>query len=141
MGAEIFKVSILLDDVEMLYATKCEFKKNTDNNTTVTFNGDVTTGAKNTGATISLEGLSYPTDLDEALLLQEKLEEGKIDTITCSGTSYTFGGLPYRRTITGSGVTITSDEESWSPTDGVTSTLEFKVDTLTRLKPEATNVE
>lgn len=137
MGSEIFKVSILLDDVEMLHATKCEFKKNKDNNTTVTFNGDVTTGAANTGATISLEGLSFPTDLDEALALQEKLEDANIQTITCSGTSYTGGGLPYRRTITGSGVTITSDEESWSPTDGVTSTLEFKVDTLTRLPPEA----
>ena len=136
MGAEIYNVKILLDDVEMLYATKCEFKKNKDNNTTVTFQGDVTTGARNTGATISLEGLVFPTDLNKALDLQEKLESGDIKVITCSGKSFTGGGVAYRRTITGSGVTITSDEESWSPTDGISSTLEFKVDTLTRLKPE-----
>lgn len=136
MGAEIYDVKILLDDVEMIHATKCDFKKNKDNNTTVTFQGDVTTGARNTGATISLEGLVFPTDLNKALDLQEKLESGDIKVITCSGKSFTGGGVAYRRTITGSGVTITSDEESWSPTDGIGSTLEFKVDTLTRLKPE-----
>ena len=77
MGAEIFDVEILIDDVKMLYATKCDFQKNKDNNTTVTFQGDVTTGARNTGATISLEGLSFPQTLEEALSLQEKNLEVK----------------------------------------------------------------
>ena len=52
MGAEIFDVEINLDGVLILYATKVSSKKNKDTSTTLTFNGDVSTGAKNTGGTI-----------------------------------------------------------------------------------------
>ena len=45
MGAEIFDVEINLDGVLILYATKVSSKKNKDTSTTLTFNGDVSTGA------------------------------------------------------------------------------------------------
>ena len=131
MGAEIFDVAIKIDKkVPILYATKCEFKRNKDTNTTLTFNGDVTTGADNTGATISFEGLKFPKDIDEALKLEEKLESNNIKTIVCAGTSYTRGGQAYKRVITGSRVTITTDDESWSPSDGLTHSFEVSVDKL-----------
>lgn len=142
MGAEVFDVEVALDAVDrntgsslaqkILYATKLDFKRNKDNNTTLTFNGDVTTGAANTGATISLEGLVFPANVDEARQLEDILIDGHILTITCSGTSYTQAGDPYRRIIIGNGVTITSDEESWAPSDGISSKLELSVDNFTK---------
>ena len=132
MGAEIFDVEINLDGVLILYATKVSNKKNKDNSTTLTFNGDVTNSAKNTGGTISIEGLYFPTDLDQAIALENKLNSNDIKVVTCSGTSYTAGGDPYRRSVIGSGVTITSDEDDWSPSDGISQKLELAVDKLTR---------
>lgn len=132
MGAEIFDVEINLDGVLVLYATKVSTKKNKDNSTTLTFQGDVTTGARNTGGTISIEGLYFPTDLDEAIALENKLNDADIKVVTCSGTSYTATGDAYRRTVIGSGVTITSDEDEWSPSDGISQKLELAVNQLTR---------
>ena len=132
MGAEIFDVEINLDGVLILYGTKVSNKKNKDNSTTLTFNGDITTGAKNTGGTISIEGLYFPTDLDQAILLENKLNSNDIKVVTCSGTSYTASGDPYRKVIIGSGITVTSDEEDWAPSDGISSKLELAVDKLTR---------
>ena len=132
MGAEIYDVEINLDGVLILYATKVSNKKNKDNSTTLTFNGDVTTSAKNTGGTISIEGLYFPTDLDQAIALENKLNSNDIRVVTCSGTSYTASGDPYRRSIIGSGVTITSDEDEWSPSDGISQKLELAVNQLTR---------
>lgn len=132
MGAEIFDVEINLDGVLVLYGTKVSNKKKKDSKTTLTFNGDVNTGAKNTGGTISVEGLYFPTDLDQAIQLENKLNSNDIKVITCSGTSYTAGGDPYRKVIIGSGVTITSDEEDWAPSDGISAKLEMSVDKLTR---------
>ena len=74
----------------------------------------------------------FPTDLDQAVALENKLNSDNIKVITCTGTSYTAGGDPYIRTITGSGVTITSDEDEWSPSDGITQKLELAVNQLTR---------
>jgi len=132
MGAEIYDVEINLDGVLILYATKVSNKKNKDNSTTLTFNGDVTTSAKNTGGTISIEGLYFPSDLDQAIALENKLNSDDIKVVTCSGTSYTASGDPYRRSVIGSGVTITSDEDEWSPSDGISQKLELAVDKLTR---------
>lgn len=132
MGAEIYDVEINLDGVLILYATKVSNKKNKDNSTQLTFNGDVTTSAKNTGGTISIEGLYFPSDLDQAIALENKLNSDDIKVVTCSGTSYTASGDPYRRSIIGSGVTITSDEDEWSPSDGISQKLELAVDKLTR---------
>lgn len=132
MGAEIFDVEINLDGVMILYATKVSSKKNKDTSTKLTFNGDVTTNAKNTGGTISIEGLYFPTDLDEAIALEDKLNSDDIKVITCSGTSHTAGGDLYRRSIIGSGVTITSDEDDWAPSDGISQKLEVSVNNLTR---------
>ena len=132
MGAEIFDVEINLDGVLILYATKVSSKKNKDNSTTLTFQGDVTTSGSNTGGTISIEGLYFPTDLDQAIALENKLNSSDIKVVTCSGTSYTANGDPYRRTLIGSGVTVTSDEDEWSPSDAMTQKLELAVDKLTR---------
>lgn len=132
MGAEIFDVEINLDGVLVLYATKVSSKKNKDNSTTLTFQGDVTTAGANTGGTISIEGLYFPTDLDQAIALENKLNSSDIKVVTCSGTSYTANGDPYRRTLIGSGVTVTSDEDEWSPSDAMTQKLELAVDQLTR---------
>lgn len=132
MGAEIFDVEINLDGVLILYATKVSNKKNKDTSTTLTFQGDVNTSAKNTGGTISIEGLYFPTDLDQAIALENKLNADNIKVITCSGTSYTANGDAYRRSIIGSGVTITSDEDEWSPSDGISQKLELAVNQLTR---------
>lgn len=132
MGAEIFDVEINLDGVLILYATKVSSKKNKDTSTNLTFNGDINTGAKNTGGTISIDGLYFPTDLDQAIALENKLNASDIKVITCSGTSYTASGDPYRRSIIGSGVTVTSDEDEWSPSDGIGQKLELAVNNLTR---------
>ena len=132
MGAEIFDVEINLDGVIITYATKVSSKKNKDTNTTLTFDGDVNTSAKNTGGTISIEGLYFPSTVQEAIALENKLNSNNIKTVTCAGTSYTAGGDPYTRIIMGSGVTVTSDEDEWSPSDGVTQKLELSVNKLTR---------
>ena len=132
MGAEIFDVEINLDGQLILYATKVSSKKNKDTNTTLTFNGDINTSAANTGGTISIEGLYFPTDLDEAIALENKLNAADIKVVTCSGTSYTATGDAYRRTVIGSGVTITSDEDEWSPSDGISQKLELAVNNLTK---------
>ena len=132
MGAEIYDVEINLDGVLILYATKVSNKKNKDTSTTLTFQGDVTTSAGNTGGTISIEGLYFPTDLDQAIALENKLNSNDIKVVTCSGTSYTATGDPYRRSVIGSGVTVTSDEDEWSPSDGISQKLELAVNKLTR---------
>ena len=53
-----------------------------------------------------------------------------IKAITCVGNGYTRNGTPYKRVITGTEVTITSDEEEWGPSDGITNTLEVSVNQL-----------
>ena len=132
MGAELYDVEINLDGVLILYATKVSSKKNKDSSSTLTFNGDVVTSAKNTGGTISIEGLYFPTDIDQAIALENKLNADDIKVVTCSGSSYTATGDPYRRTIIGSGVTISSDEDDWSPSDGISQKLELTVNQLTK---------
>ena len=132
MGAEIFDVEVNLDGVIILYATKISSKKNKDTGTTLTFNGDVNTSAKNTGGTISVEGLYWPNSLEEAVALEEKLEDSHLKTITCTGTAYTAAGDQYTRTIIGNEVTVTSDEDEWSPSDGISQKLEFSVNKLIR---------
>ena len=132
MSAEIFDVEINIDGVIILYGTKVSAKKQKDTKTTLTFNGDVSTGAKNTGGTISFEGLYWPSDVKQSIELENKLNSDNIKVVTCTGSSYTANGDAYRKTIIGSGVTITSDEEDWSPSDGITHKLEMAVNTLTR---------
>ncbi len=132
MGAEIFDVEINIDGVLILYGTKVSSSKNKDTNTTLTFNGDVNTGARNTGGTISVEGLYWPTDVQQAIDLENTLNDDNIRVITCTGTSYTASGDPYKRSIIGSGVTVTTDDDEWSPSDGITQTLEFSVNNLIR---------
>lgn len=132
MGAEIHDVEVNLDGVIILYCTKISSKKNKDNGTTLTFNGDVNTSAKNTGGTISIEGLYWPNDLEQAIALEEKLTDGNIKTITCNGTAYTATGDPYTKTLIGTQGTVTTDEDEWSPSDGITQKLEFAVNHLIR---------
>ena len=132
MSAELFDVEINFDGLAILYATKVSSKKNKDTSTKLTFNGDVTTSARNTGGTISIEGLYFPTDVEQAVELENKLNSNDIDTVTCSGTSYTAEGDAYRRIIIGSGVTVTGDEDEWSPSDGISQKMELAVNTLTR---------
>lgn len=132
MGAEIFDVEVNIDGVIVLYATKISSKKNKDVGTTLTFNGDVNTSARNTGGTISVEGLYWPNSLEDAIALEDKLNDSHIKTITCTGTAYTAGGDQYTRTIIGNEVTVTSDEDEWSPSDGITQKLEFSVNKLIR---------
>lgn len=132
MGAEIFGVEVNIDGVIVAYATKVTAKKNKDTNTTLTFDGDVNTMAPNTGGTISIEGLYWPQSLSEAVNLEEKLESNNITNITCTGKSYTANGDLYRKTIIGTQVIVTSDEDEWSPSDGITQKLEFAVNGLER---------
>lgn len=132
MGAEIFKVQINFDGVIIAHGTKVTTKRNRDTKTTLTFDGDVTTSGSNTGGTISIERLVWPSDLDEQIQLENKLIANEIKTITCTGIAYTSQGDPYQRVITGTNVNITSDEEDWSPSDGVSHKLELSVDNLKR---------
>lgn len=141
MGAEIFNVKVNLDGVLVTYATKVSSKKNKDTNTTLTFEGDVNTSAPNTGGTISVEGLYWPKELSEAVNLENKLESGHLTTVVCSGTSYTTAGDPYKKIITGTYVTITSDEDEWSPSDGITQKLEFAVNKLVRKVSDDVDIE
>lgn len=137
MGSEIYDVKITIgnddDNVVLAYATKVSSKKNKDTSTTLTFNGDVNTSAKNTGGTISIERLAWPASVDESVRLENLLEADIIKTVTCTGRAYTANGDPYTKQIIGTNVTITSDEEEWSPSDGVTQKLELAVNKLQRI--------
>ena len=137
MGSEIYdvKVTIGTDDsnVVLAYATKVSNKKNKDTSTTLTFDGDVNTSAKNTGGTITIERLAWPTDVNEAILLEEILESDLIKSVTCTGRAYTVNGDVYTKQVIGTNVTVTSDEDEWSPSDGVTQKLELAVNRLQRI--------
>lgn len=137
MGSEIYDVKITIgnddDNVVLAYATKVSSKKNKDTSTTLTFNGDVNTSAKNTGGTISIERLAWPASVDESVRLENLLEADIIKTVTCTGRAYTANGDSYIKQIIGTNVTITSDEEEWSPSDGVTQKLELAVNKLQRI--------
>lgn len=136
MGSEIYDVKITIgndsDNLVLAYATKVSSKKNKDTKTTLTFDGDVNTSAKNTGGTISIERLSWPSSVEEAVRLESLLEADLIKSITCSGRAYTANGDAYIKQIIGTNVTVTSDEEEWSPSDGVTQKLELSVNRLQR---------
>ena len=137
MGSEIYDVKITIgndnDNLVLAYATKVSSKKNKDSSTTLTFDGDVNTSAKNTGGTISIERLAWPATVEEAVRLEDLLEDDIIKTIVCSGTAYTVNGDRYTKQIIGSNVTVTSDEEEWGPSDGVTQKLELAVNRLQRI--------
>jgi len=137
MGSEIYDVKITIatatDSVMLAYATKVSSKKNKDTSTTLTFDGDVNTSAKNTGGTISIERLAWPTDVEEAIRLESILESDLITSVVCSGRAYTVNGDPYNKQIIGTNVTVTSDEDEWSPSDGVTQKLELAVNKLQRI--------
>lgn len=136
MGSEIYDVKVTIgtadQSVVLAYATKVSSKKNKDTSTTLTFDGDVNTSAKNTGGTISIERLAWPTNVDEARLLEDILEAELIKTVVCSGKAYDVNGNMYIKQITGTNVTVTSDEDEWSPSDGVTQKLELAVNVLKR---------
>lgn len=136
MGSEIYDVKVTLgndeDNLVLAYATKVSSKKNKDTKTTLTFDGDVNTSAKNTGGTISIERLAWPTDVEEAVRLESLLEADLIKSVTCTGRAYTANGDAYIKQIIGTNVTVTSDEEEWSPSDGVTQKLELAVNRLQR---------
>lgn len=136
MGSEIYDVKITMgnndDNIVLAYASKVSSKKNKDTSTTLTFDGDVNTSAKNTGGTISIERLAWPSSVEEAVRLENLLEADFIKTVICSGRAYTANGDAYTKQIIGTNVTITSDEEEWSPNDGVTQKLELAVNSLQR---------
>ena len=136
MGSEIYDVKITMrnndDNIVLAYASKVSSKKNKDTSTTLTFDGDVNTSAKNTGGTISIERLAWPSSVEEAVRLENLLEADFIKTVICSGRAYTANGDAYTKQIIGTNVTITSDEEEWSPNDGVTQKLELAVNNLQR---------
>ena len=136
MGSEIYDVKISIgndeDNIVLAYATKVTNKKNKDTSTTLTFDGDVNTSAKNTGGTISIERLAWPSSIEEAVRLESILEADVIKSVTCSGRAYTANGDSYIKRIVGTNVTVTSDEDEWSPSDGVTQKLELAVNRLQR---------
>ena len=137
MGSEIYDVKVTIgndeDSIVLAYATKVTSKKNKDTSTTLTFDGDVNTSAKNTGGTISIERLAWPANVEEAIRLETLLEADVIKSVTCSGRAYTANGDPYIKQIIGTNVTVTSDEDEWSPADGVTQKLELAVNRLQRI--------
>ena len=134
MGSEIYDVKVTIDNLTLMYATKVSSKRNKDASTTLTFDGDVNTSASNTGGTISIERLAWPENVEEAKQLESILENGElIKTVVCSGKAYTANGDMYTKQIIGTNVTITSDEDEWSPSDGVTQKLELAVNRLQRV--------
>lgn len=142
MGAEIYDVEITFEaenpkSTVIAYATKVSADKNKESSTKLTFQGDVTLGGKNTGGKISIEHIYWPEDLDKALELENMLEAEYIKAVACVGKAYTRNGTPYKRVITGTEVTITSDKEEWGPSDGISSSLELSVNTLKRQSKRA----
>ena len=137
MGSEIYDVKITIgndeDNLVLAYATKVTSKKNKDTSTTLTFDGDVNTSAKNTGGTISIERLAWPSSVQEAVRLESLLEADIIKTVTCTGRAYTAAGNAYIKQIIGTNVIVNTDEEEWSPSDGVTQKLELAVNKLQRI--------
>ena len=131
MSAELFDVQVNIDGLLLKYGTKVSYDKNRDSSTTNTFDGDVNTIAKNTGGTISFEGLVLPTDVEDAIRLEEMLENNNIKVVTIVGTSYTGNGDPYRKTVIGTNAIVNSDSQEFSPSDASTMSLEIGVNTLT----------
>ena len=140
MAGELYDVSILLEDEKggktrqlyIKYATKANFKRYKDTKTTNTFDGDITTGAYNTGADISFEGIIWPSSASQLNMLEDMLERDVIKTITITGWSHLRNGTPYKRAVVGVQATVSTDDEDWSPTDGMSNSLEFKVNKLVK---------
>ncbi len=136
MGAELFQVKITISDYdnnnyEIGYATKLSIKRNRDTNTVNTFSGDINTIAGNqTGGELSLESVSWAKSVSDMIKLENMLKNGMIKSIICSGKGYTYAGDVYSRTITGLNCVVTTDEEDWSPSDGVTSKLDFSANEI-----------
>lgn len=130
MGAEIYNGKILIDDLLIAYAEKVSISKEKSVKTTNTFAGTINTTGYTTGGTISIDSLIWPKNIEEAEKLEAKLNQGHIETIVITGTSYMVNGKPYKRTITGLHATLSSDDEEWSPEDGISSSIEFNVNTI-----------
>lgn len=136
MGAELFDVKITISDYdnnnyEIGYGTKLSIKRNRDTQTVNTFSGDINTIAGNqTGGEISIEAVSWAKSVSEMTKLENMLKKGMIKTIICSGKSYTYSGDVYSRVITGINCVITTDEDEWSTSDGVTNKLDFSANEI-----------
>ena len=138
MGAELFNVKITISDYEnnnyeIGYATKLSIKRNRDTNTINTFSGDINTIAgQQEGGELSLEAVSWSKSVSEITKLENMLKKGMIKTIICTGKSYTYSGDVYSRSITGINCVITTDEEEWSTSEGVSTKLDFSCNEIVK---------
>lgn len=125
MGAEIFGVKLDFDGVYIAYADKVSIKRDKDTSSKNTFDGDVNFGAGNEGGTISIDHVVWPEDVADAVALENQLNNNNVKFIKCISKGYTRGGSEYMRVITGTDPKVSTDDEEWSPSEGISASLEL----------------
>ena len=126
------KGTILIDDITLKYADKATIKKDRSVKTRNTLGGTINTSGYTTGGTISVSTILLPDTIQEVERLEGILNSGHIDQVKVTGTAYLKDGTAYKRTITGLRANVTTDDEEWNPEDGIISSLDFKVDVITK---------
>lgn len=119
-----------IDDLKISHITSVSVEENDDSSSVVTSDGDINLPSKNTGGTITIEGLELPDDVEDLINLERLIKSKNIIKATFSGIAYTKSGDPYLRTIVGSNGFIVRGSE-WNPTDGVTRSFTCKFNQIT----------
>ena len=125
-------MEINLDGVLILFADSISEEKTKESTSKTTFNGDVNINSKNTGGNITIEGLYYPDNVEDAILLENKLNSDNIKTLTCSGLTTLANGDTAKVSIIGTGISVANDAHEWSATDAMMQKLEFNANYLQR---------
>lgn len=125
MGADIFGVKLDFDGIYIAHADKVSIKKDKDTSKKSTFDGDVPFGGNSKGGTISIDHIVWPESVKEAEELEKKLNNNQVRFIKCIAKGYTTGGNEYTRTITGLEPIVSTDDEDWSVSEGISASLEL----------------
>ena len=125
MGADIFGVKLDFDGIYIAHADKVSIKKDKDTSKKNTFDGDVPFGGNSQGGTISIDHIIWPKSPKEASDLEDQLNNNKVRFIKCIAKGYTTEGNEYMRTITGYNPIVSTDDEDWSVSEGISASLEL----------------
>ena len=125
MSADLFGVKLDFGGVFIAHADKVSIKKDKSASTKETFDGEVSFGGNKQGGTISIDHIIWPESVDAANELEKQLNNNEVDFIKCIGKGYTMGGNEYMRTITGYDPKVSTDDEDWSVSEGISASLEL----------------
>lgn len=128
MGAEIFDVTLDFDGVLIANAEKADYEWDIESSSKKTFDGPVNFGGNDpngNAGTISIDTIYWPSELDDAIALENKLRSNDLKYIKCIAYGYTSKGDKYKRVIHGEYPTLSKNSEGWTPTDGISKSLEL----------------